>query len=308
MTKSRPIALDLDRLNAARLIIPLTTRVHLFLIGCGGTGSWLAPAVARIARLLIEKFARDAAVGFVDPDVVEGKNIYRQNFCAAEIGTNKAVALATRYSLTWGVDIQAYPAKFGWSIANDLGGGYGRDSLSVYVGCVDNVRARRDILGAIHNNYGTCFWLDCGNDKESGQVLIGRNGPGEKVKTFPLQGRCAWLPLPSRQHKELVGRAGAADEGVDGEDDDEENAEEETSAGEPVEVPAVMEGLSCAEVAMLDEQGLSINQAIASIAADYLLRLLLTQNLDKFQTYIDLASGSMKSTYITPANLRQWKR
>jgi hypothetical protein len=59
---------------------------------------------------------------------------------------------------------------------------------------------------------------------------------------------------------------------------------------------------------MLDEQGLSINQAIASIAADYLLRLLLTQNLDKFQTYIDLASGSMKSTYINPANLRGWKR
>jgi len=35
---------------------------------------------------------------------------------------------------------------------------------------------------------------------------------------------------------------------------------------------------------------------------------LLTQNLDKFQTYIDLASGSMKSTYITPANLRKWRR
>jgi hypothetical protein len=59
---------------------------------------------------------------------------------------------------------------------------------------------------------------------------------------------------------------------------------------------------------MLDEQGLTINQTIASVAADYLVRLLLTQNLDKFQTYIDLNSGSMKSTYITPANIRRWKR
>jgi len=52
--------------------------------------------------------------------------------------------------------------------------------------------------------------------------------------------------------------------------------------------------MSCAEIAMLDEQGLTINQTIASVAADYLVRLLLTQNLDKFQTYIDLNSGSMK--------------
>ena len=32
------------------------------------------------------------------------------------------------------------------------------------------------------------------------------------------------------------------------------------------------------------------------------------EDLKWFQTYIDLASGSMKSTYITPANLRRWKR
>jgi PRTRC genetic system ThiF family protein len=304
MAKSQPITLDLDRLNAARLIVPLTTRVRLVLIGCGGTGSWLAPAVARISRLLIEKFAKEVAVGFVDPDTVEGKNIYRQNFCAAEIGVNKAVALATRYSLAWGVDIQAYPIKFGWSITNDLGSSLGNDNLSVYIGCVDNVRARRDILGAIRNAYGTCFWIDCGNVKESGQVLIGRNSPGEKVKTFSLPGRCAWLPLPSRQHKELIGRAGDGDDS----EGDEENAEEGADGNEPGEIPVITDGLSCAEIAMLDEQGLSINQAIAAIAADYLLRLLLTQNLDKFQTYIDLASGSMKSTYITPANLRRWKR
>ena len=63
--------------------------------------------------------------------------------------------------------------------------------------------------------------------------------------------------------------------------------------------------MSCAEVAMLDEQGLSINQAVAPVAADYLVLLLLTQMPDKFQTHIDLNSGSMKSTYITPGNLRR---
>lgn len=295
--KSPQVVLDLDQLNAAKLIVPLTPRVRLVLIGCGGTGSWLAPAVARIARLLNEKFAKEVVLGFVDPDTVEAKNIYRQNFCHAEVGRNKAVALASRYSMAWGVDIRAYPIKFDLSIARDLGETIHHDDLTVYVGCVDNVRARRDIMGAIRYTDGTCFWLDCGNVKESGQVLIGRNNPGEKVKTFPFEDRCAWIPLPSRQHKELIGRAG------DGDDDGVENQVVET---EPT--PAAIEGLSCAEIAMLDEQGLSINQAIASIAADYLLRLLLTQNLEKFQTYIDLNSGSMRSTYITRANLKRWKR
>jgi hypothetical protein len=59
---------------------------------------------------------------------------------------------------------------------------------------------------------------------------------------------------------------------------------------------------------MRDEQGLNINQTIAAVAADYLVRLLLSNNLDRFQTYLDLNSGSMQSTTITPANVGKWKR
>jgi hypothetical protein len=43
-------------------------------------------------------------------------------------------------------------------------------------------------------------------------------------------------------------------------------------------------------------------------AADCLMRLLLTQSLDRFQIYLDLNSGSMQSTYITPKNVGRWKR
>jgi len=280
--------LNLDQLNAAKLVVPLSPRLRLILVGCGGTGSWLAPAVGRVARLLIEKFAKDVVVGFVDPDTVETKNIYRQNFCLAEVGCNKAVALATRYGLAWGVNIMAVPQKYSWHIVYDLGSS-NYDDLTVLIGCVDNLAARRDIQGTIRNFQGTVFWLDCGNVKESGQILIGRNEPDREIKTFPMPDKCAWIPLPSRQHKELVGKETGNTISTDS-------------------APAVPAGLSCAEIAMLDEQGLSINQAIASVAADYLVRLLLTQNLDKFQTYIDLNSGSMRSTYIKTENIRRWKR
>jgi hypothetical protein len=59
---------------------------------------------------------------------------------------------------------------------------------------------------------------------------------------------------------------------------------------------------------MRDEQDLTINQTIAAVAADYLVRLLLTDNLDRFQTTIDLNSGSMQSTTITPATVGKYRR
>jgi hypothetical protein len=59
---------------------------------------------------------------------------------------------------------------------------------------------------------------------------------------------------------------------------------------------------------MRDAQGLTINQTIAAVAADYLVRLLLTGNLDRFQTTIDLNSGSMQSTTITPTTVGKYRR
>jgi len=48
-------------------------------------------------------------LAFWDYDAVEEKNIFRQNFCEAEIGTNKAETLARRYGLAWGIEIIAVP-------------------------------------------------------------------------------------------------------------------------------------------------------------------------------------------------------
>ena len=56
----------------------------------------------------MEKFGKTVGVYFVDPDVVEHKNCYRQNFCEAEIGRNKAESMAFRYGLAWGIEISAY--------------------------------------------------------------------------------------------------------------------------------------------------------------------------------------------------------
>ena len=170
---------DYSILHAKSIILPVYKQVELYLVGCGGTGSWLAPSLCRIARTLNEK-GKVTNLIFIDPDVVEQKNVLRQNFCDAEIGLNKAQTLALRYSLSWGISIEALPALFNPEIvAKDY---YQREhKLKIIIGCVDNALARQSIADALSQyqswhtrNVATeLWWLDCGNHSNSGQVLIG---------------------------------------------------------------------------------------------------------------------------------------
>jgi hypothetical protein len=51
-------------------------------------------------------------------------------------------------------------------------------------------------------------------------------------------------------------------------------------------------GMSCADIALVDEQGLSINHAIASTAAAMLIRLLVTKDLQYHCAYVSIDSGT----------------
>ncbi len=273
--------LNLDTLNAATLRLVERDALSLILAGCGGTGSWLAPTVVRVARLLSEKFNKSVRVVFIDPDVVEAKNCYRQNFAECEIGRNKAEALAARYGLAWGVEVLALPVPF----PSDLDRLLETDQqthyqLAVVIGCVDNAPARSAIHHYLteHSGYGAArWWLDCGNERHSGQVLVGGFNNKHDQTIFPIPGYCARLPLPSEQHPELL-QSRPHDAAPDG-------------------------NLSCADLALLGAQGLAVNQQVAAIAGDYLLQMLVYGTLTRFQTYFDQASGTMRSTPITEAAL-----
>ena len=273
--------LNLDTLNAATLRIVEREAPSLILAGCGGTGSWLAPSVVRVARLLSEKFNKSVRVVFIDPDVVEAKNCYRQNFAECEIGRNKAEALAARYGLAWGVEALALPVPFPSDLERlleiDQQTHY---QLAVVIGCVDNAEARSAIHSSLteHSGYGAArWWLDCGNDRHSGQVLLGGFNSKHDQTIFPIPGYCARLPLPSAQHPELL------------------QARPDAYAPDG--------NLSCADLALLGAQGLAVNQQVAAIAGDYLLQMLVYGTLTRFQTYFDQASGTMRSTPITAAAL-----
>lgn len=271
--------LNLEYMNARKLILPNIEMVNLVLIGCGGTGSWLAPSVVRFARMLTEKFDRDVKITFVDPDQVEPKNVYRQNFCEAEVGAYKAEALAFRYGTAWGMSIVAIDARFHARLDLPTARN-GNEYLTVLIGCVDNAAARQEIEKRVYasERSETVWWLDCGNKKTVGQVLLGR-APTRGENPLLFEGLCSWLPLPSVQHPELVDVSSDMD-----------NPEPEPDAM-----------LSCAELAMRGTQSLSINCRMAASAGEMLGKFLLTNDLEYFATYIDQAVGETRKFITDPA-------
>lgn len=268
--------------QARTLRFPAVSEVCIFLIGNGGTGSWLAPHVARIARLMQEKHGQNVTLVFVDPDRVEAKNVYRQAFAEAEIGAYKAEALAYRCAAAWGVPVQACCQPFSANLFSDY-------SLLrqtwVLLGCVDNRAARQEIANAAtaHAAYAQRWWLDCGNGKNSGQILLGRSDLVQNENPFAIEGQCTWLPLPHVQRPDLL---------------------EQQPEMEPT--PTLPANASCADLALMDAQGLSVNARIAAEAADMLLRLLVTGDLRRYQAHLNLAAGSARSRYITETELQPY--
>lgn len=260
--------LDLSYLKSARIQPRLTNNIVLTLIGCGGTGSWLAPSLARIASALREQ-GKEVRVTFVDHDTVEPKNIPRQNFCTAELGLNKAVALAARYSAAWGVEINYITEPFTAQMPTLFE--YISDPLQVLIGCVDNAKARQAIHQQVANPRNeSMWWLDCGNTEHAGQVLIGNAPIGwEKQPQWWLNDKvCTRVPSPAIQCPDLL-------------------------------IPRPQEkakNLSCADIQLANAQSLAINQNVAGIATDMLIRFL-NGTLTRCATYFDLNSGSARSVY-----------
>lgn len=99
-----------------RKSVPILTRnsqqINIWIIGTGGTEGWLVPNIARLLKVLETSSNKKVSCTLVDPDVIEAKNIPKQNFIQSEIGCNKALVLATRYNLALGCNLTAIHKPF----------------------------------------------------------------------------------------------------------------------------------------------------------------------------------------------------
>lgn len=262
----KPIVIDKEKRYKIEVGEP--SAYNLYLIGCGGTGSFLALHLARMAYHAREQYGRRVNLVFVDPDIVEAKNIGRQNFCPAEIGMRKAETLARRYALAFGLEItfinEALDGDSSGPFSMRMRGDRYEGALGLVVGAVDNGAARAAIRRVMqYFQHEPVWWIDCGNHEHSGQVLIGNRESAAPM--ISKLGFCEGLPLPSVQHPELL------------------------------ETPAAQEAASCADLTLHDVQSLMVNQAVATYAASYCYRMVITHDLDIYATYLDLVTGSARS-------------
>jgi PRTRC genetic system ThiF family protein len=280
--------LDLSFAHAARVLPKEFGKLKIYLIGAGGTGSFAAMNMARLA-FEMRRVGKAVEMTVIDPDIVESGNIPRSNFCAAEIGRFKAQTLAERITLAWGLEVAYANEKL--SYENHIKPNRnGHKELTVLVGCVDNHHARREIHRALSeaNKYNSqnapeCWWIDGGNGKSSGQVLMGSEVKREKPENyFSSSTICKKLPAPSVVHPELL-----------------ENQEIPARRAEK------SERLSCAERIARGEQSLNINSRVAVEIGEMLTELLLTNSLRRFATYFDLESGMCRSSYCTPTHISE---
>lgn len=285
--------LDLSFLNA-KLVLPVDYKaVEFWLVGAGGTGSFMAMNLARLAFEL-KVSGKRTNITIVDPDRVEESNIPRSNFCFAEIGKHKAQTLAHRIAKAWGIEVGFVKEGFTPALldtkSDDWSAKYSdSNKLKILVGCVDNHLARIEMHEAVkvynEKSYNTStprlWWIDGGNGRDSGQVLIGnRLNEKEICDSAQKSPILSFLPAPSLQHPELL---------------QPENQKLNTQ-----HTSREKEKITCAERIRLKEQSLNINQRVAVEMAEILAELLLTHKLKRFAAYFDLESGASRAVYNTP--------
>jgi PRTRC genetic system ThiF family protein len=183
--------IDSDLLEAAN---PIT----LNLIGAGGTGSKVLTALVELNHSLIEFEHPGMQVRLWDDNIVTHANEGRQRFAECEEGLYKSVALINRANRWAGTNWKAETKKF-------ENGSFDRlpehTRSSIYVSCVDSVKARFEIAGILNsldNSKGYSdrpfYWLDFGNSKYTGQAILStigdikqpRSQKYETVKNLPF--------------------------------------------------------------------------------------------------------------------------
>lgn len=229
--------------------------VTVNLIGCGGTGSQVLTCIARINHSLVALGHPGIRVHAYDHDEVTSANIGRQLFSQSDIGLNKANVLVTRINRFFGTDWTAMPRKYG-------DGDY--STANICISCVDSVASRKRIAKVNKSQdrmrrvdiEGQYYWLDFGNGRTTGQIVLGTLQDIEQPKT---------------KEYEAVSTMKTVTEFFDLSKVNEKES-----------------GPSCSLAEALSKQDLFINSTLAQAGGALLWKLLSTGSIDYQGLYLNL--------------------
>ena len=243
----------------------LQKRVRITVVGCGGTGSAVAAGLPYLHQAMValgHPYGLD--VTLIDGDRISRTNCVRQPFSESEIGLNKATVLATRINLFWGLGWKGMPCFVDerWSQETDI-----------VIGCVDSRAARHAITRT--QTYWNChYWLDVGNNADSGQFVLGQP-ENRRNKARDLR-----LPTASELFAELV------------------NAKLDKKDRLP----------PCSALEALERQEPFVNQTLAYQALAMLARLFRYGRLPYHGAFVNLRTGRTSSIPVDPEVWERMKR
>ena len=109
----------------------------------------------------------------MDGDTISPTNCVRQPFSRSEVGLYKAVVLVNRINIFWGLNWEAIPIHLtdGQALSPSYDNSLGR--THIVIGCVDTRAARAVIRDATGSFSTVAYWLDIGNNADSGQFILG---------------------------------------------------------------------------------------------------------------------------------------
>lgn len=278
--------------------------INVLVVGAGGTGARVALDLARIAYDA-KRSGIKVRVGLCDGDKVERKNVGRQLFVPADIGRNKAEVIAEIANADYGIGMVAYPFWFDmtmfvipngkakkvnnptnrksytweYSLQRNKHFGFASGDINLIVGCVDETQTKklpaRWHIAQVCHNYQNVWWLDCGNDLRDGQVSLGNSGTEASINT--MMGIATNVPSPAIQMPDII---------------------------KPSAEPKPDE--SCADLTARREQGLMVNSMIATVASQYLYKIVIERALDTFYTYADTGTMEMTSKRVTQSAISEF--
>ena len=144
----------------------LRRNVRVLVVGCGGNGSAIVAGLPYLHQaLLVYGHPEGLQVTLLDPEVISLTNCVRQPFSRSEIGLYKSVVLANRLNLFWGFDWEGIPERL--DAKRKITG------VDIVIGCVDTRAARSAIAKCVGDWSEVDYWLDLGNNTDSGQFVLG---------------------------------------------------------------------------------------------------------------------------------------
>jgi PRTRC genetic system ThiF family protein len=240
----------------------LEKTVRITVVGCGGTGSAIAAGLPHLHQAMLASGHRHGLdVTLVDGDRISPMNCVRQPFSENEIGLYKATVLATRINLFWGL---------GWKGMPDFMDESWGHETDILIGCVDT-RAARNAMTRSQTYWNCRYWLDIGNNADSGQFVLGQP-ENTKSKSCELR-----LPTAAELFPELV------DSKLDRRD----------------KLP------SCSALEALQRQEPFVNQTLTYLALAMLARLFRYGRLSYHGAFVNLRSGRAAPI---PVDSKGWKR